>query len=100
YRRVEPLAREPRADEEKQRVARPATELGARGAAQRLGEARVEMLQVDAAVDHVQLLRCDAEGALDLVANHARIADHRAQAGVLEHALFRAADVAVVWIHP
>src|SRR5258708_18019567 len=56
------------------------------------------MLQVDAVVDDVQLRGRDAEIAADLVAHHARIADHRAQPAVLERALARAADVAMIGI--
>src|SRR5260370_295016 len=58
----------------------------------------MEMLEVDAAVDDVQLFRRDAKAALDLVAHHLRVADHGAQPRVLEHAPLGAADVAVVGI--
>src|SRR5205085_7991873 len=92
------LAREARADEEKERVARAAADLGARGAAQLAAQARVEMAQVDAAVDHVQLLRRDAKAAADLVRDHARVADHGAQARMLEELPLGGADVAVVRI--
>src|SRR5436853_7929844 len=56
----------------------------------------MEVLEVDAVVDDVQLVPLDAEGAPDLVAHHLRVADHGAQARVLEHLFFGAADVAVI----
>src|SRR5712691_5633629 len=58
----------------------------------------MKVLQIHPVVDDVQLVPLDAEGALDLVAHHLRIADHGAQAWVLEHLFFCAANVAVIRI--
>src|SRR6185503_14290375 len=96
HRRIESLARKTGADEREYRVARAAADLGARRAAPAFALARMEMIQVHAVVDHVQLFRRDPEIALDLLAHHLRIADHRAQARMLEHALLGAAHVMVV----
>src|SRR5262249_45005735 len=92
-RRGEALALESRAHEEEDRVARPAAERRARRTAPALALARMEMLEVHAVVDDLQLLGRDAKGPLDLVAHHPRVADHGAQAGVLEHRLFRVAHI-------
>src|SRR5205814_3679310 len=95
---AEPLAREARADEKEQRVARLAADPRPLRAAQLGAKARIEMLEVHAAVDHVQLFRRDTEGAPDLIAHHARVADHGAQAWMLEEAALGRADVAVIRI--
>ena len=58
----------------------------------------MKVLQIHPAIDDVQLFPGDAEGAPDLVAHHLRVADHGAQARVLEHLLLGAADVAVIGI--
>src|SRR5262249_37415830 len=92
-RRGEALALEPRAHEEEDRVARTAAELRARRTAPALALARMEMLEVHAVVDDLQLLGRDAKAAPDLVAHHPGVADHGAQAGVLEHRLFRLAHI-------
>src|SRR4029453_18557036 len=86
-RRAEALALEARADEEKDGIARPAAELGARRAAAPLPLPRMERLEVNAVVDDVELLRRDAKTAPDLVAPHPGVADHGAQPRVLEHRL-------------
>src|SRR5690606_27116629 len=89
---LQPLAGKPGADEEEHHVARPAAELGARRAAQTLAQARMEMLEVHAAVAETELARIDAERAPDLVEHHARVADDRAQARMLEHFALGRAD--------
>src|SRR5258708_7505679 len=58
----------------------------------------MKVLQIHAVIDDVQLFPADAEGAPDLVAHHVRVADHGAQARVLEHLFFGAANVAVIRI--
>ncbi len=58
----------------------------------------MEIVEVDAVVDHPQFFRRDAETAPDLVPHHVRIADHRAQARIFEHAALGGADVAMVGI--
>src|SRR2546427_5552185 len=92
------FAREAGADEEEQRVARPAAQLRSGGASQCLALTWMKVLQIHPAIDDVELLPPDAEGALHLVAHHLRVADHGAQARVLEHLFFGAADVAVIRI--
>src|SRR2546428_806146 len=92
------FAREAGADEEEQRVARPAAQLRSGGASQCLALTWMKVLQIHPVIDDVELLPPDAEGALHLVAHHLRVADHGAQARVLEHLFFGAADVAVIRI--
>src|SRR5712691_2904833 len=58
----------------------------------------MKVFQIHPAIDDVQLFPADAEGAPDLVAHHLRVADHGAQARVLEHLLLGAADVAMIRI--
>src|SRR3989475_8902631 len=58
----------------------------------------MKILQIHPVIDDVELLPPDAEGALHLLAHHLRVADHGAQARVLEHLFFGAADVAVIRI--
>src|SRR5467141_725482 len=58
----------------------------------------MKVLQIHPVIDDVQLFPPDAEGAPDLVAHHLRVADHSAQARVLEHLPLGAADVAVIRI--
>src|SRR3989475_6557258 len=56
----------------------------------------MKILQIHPVIDDVELLPPDAEGALHLVAHHLRVADHGAQARVLEHLPLGVADVAVI----
>src|SRR5216683_1743806 len=58
----------------------------------------MKVLHIHPVIDDVQLFPADAEGAPDLVAHHLRVADHGAQARVLEHLFFGAANVAVIRI--
>src|SRR5438309_1721764 len=95
---TQPFAREAGADEEEQRVARPAAQLRSGGASQCLALTWMKVLQIHPVIDDVELLPPDAEGALHLVAHHLRVADHGAQARMLEHLFFGAADVAVIRI--
>src|SRR2546425_1761141 len=92
------FAREAGADEEEQRVARPAAQLCSGSATQWLALTWMKVLQIHPVIDDVELLPPDAEGALHLLAHHLRVADHGAQARVLEHLFFGAADVAVIRI--
>src|SRR5947208_2481219 len=92
------FAREAGADEEEQRVARPAAQLRSGGASQCLALTWMKVLQIHPVIDDVELFPADAEGALYLLAHHLRVADHGAQARVLEHLFFGAADVAVIRI--
>src|SRR3954471_23405855 len=96
--RGKPLARESRADEEKQRVARLATQLGARRPAQLVTLSRMEIFEIDAVVYDVQFFRRNAKAAADLLAHHARVADHRSQPRMLEELAFSRTDVAMVRI--
>jgi hypothetical protein len=72
------LALKTRSDEKEHRIAWPAADLGPRRAAPLLPLPGMEVLQVHPVVDHVQLLRRDAEFAPYLVPHHPGIADHRA----------------------
>jgi len=58
----------------------------------------MEILQIRAVMDHVELARRDAEAALDLAAHHRRVADHRPQARMREHAALGGTDVAMVGV--
>jgi hypothetical protein len=95
---AEALALESRSDECEQNVLVGATECASRLGAQRHAMARMEVLQVDAVVDDVQLLAGDAEMARDVCLHHPRVANHRAQPRMLEEVAFDLADVAVIRI--
>ena len=90
------LPRESRSDVQvHHRVVRNA-ELGAQPRAVFQAQLRHEGVEVHAAVDDVELLLRRAEVALDLVAHHARVADHRAEPRAGEEPPFRRQHVAVV----
>src|SRR5206468_4213009 len=84
------------ADEEKRKLAVGQAELGACRGTQRGAVARMEMLEVYAVMDDVELLGRDPEGSADVLAHHRGIADHGAQRRMLEHAALFGADVGVI----
>ncbi len=95
---IQPFTRETGADKGEQDFAAGDAEFSARRRAQRRATPRIEMLQVHAVMDHVQLPRREPEAPPDLLAHHARVADHGAQTRMLEHAPLGRADVAVIRI--
>src|SRR6185295_5196698 len=58
----------------------------------------MKMLQIDAVVDYMQLLRRQSEAALDFLPHHVRVADHGAQARMFEHAPLGGTGVVMVRI--
>src|SRR6185436_3135654 len=97
-RSIESLAPEPGTDEQEQEPVIGQSEFCPRLCTQCGAPVRMEMLQVDAVVDHMQLFRSDVKAALDLAANHQGIADHGPQARMLEHLPLRIADISMVGI--
>src|SRR3954470_23794792 len=94
----EPLSRKAGAHEDEHRVTELAAELGTRGVAQCRRDARMEVVEINTAIDDMELLRRNAKAAPDLVRHHTRVADHRTQPWMLEKLALGAAYITMIGI--